>query len=244
MYYCKTRYYVPEWCRWLNTDSPLFLDFNNIQSTNLFSYCGNDPVNNVDPNGNFWIALLAGMAIGALIGFGTTAYSDYKDDGIWFNGKWQDYVFETCFGAITGAISGGIGSFFSTSNFIAGFILNAFIGAGSQIVSDYYYGNISINSQWYEWVISGLKGFTVSSISYTLAFGVTKYMASKRFTEIIGKYTSNNKINRALNSVGIKNKIGQVGEKVIVKEIMNGDALGVFNTIFSGWLDFAIGVIF
>ena len=52
MYYCKTRYYVPEWCRWLNTDSPLFLDFNNIQSTNLFSYCGNDPVNNVDPNGN------------------------------------------------------------------------------------------------------------------------------------------------------------------------------------------------
>ena len=54
MYYCKTRYYVPEWCRWLNTDSPLFLDFNNIQSTNLFSYCGNDPVNNVDPNGQAW----------------------------------------------------------------------------------------------------------------------------------------------------------------------------------------------
>lgn len=53
MYYCKTRYYVLEWCRWLNTDSPLFLDFNNIQSTNLFSYCGNDPVNNIDPTGHF-----------------------------------------------------------------------------------------------------------------------------------------------------------------------------------------------
>ena len=36
----------------------------------------------------------------------------------------------------------------------------------------------------------------------------------------------------------------KVGKNVIVKEIMNSDALGVFNTVFSGWLDFAIGVIF
>ena len=24
MYYCKSRYYVPEWCRWLNADSIVF----------------------------------------------------------------------------------------------------------------------------------------------------------------------------------------------------------------------------
>ncbi len=71
MYYCKTRYYVPEWCRWLNTDSPLFLDFNNIQSTNLFSYCGNDPINNVDPNGDFAIFLFVGLVVSFAIG--TTA---------------------------------------------------------------------------------------------------------------------------------------------------------------------------
>ena len=67
MYYCKTRYYVPEWCRWLNTDSPLFLDFNNIQSTNLFAYCGNDPVNYSDGSGHspdsIWKTLL-GVAVG------------------------------------------------------------------------------------------------------------------------------------------------------------------------------------
>lgn len=73
MYYCKKRYYVLEWCRWLNTDSPLFLDFNNIQSTNLFSYCGNDPVNNVDSNGNF---AFSALIIGAIIGFSTSYLSD------------------------------------------------------------------------------------------------------------------------------------------------------------------------
>ena len=70
MYYCKTRYYVPEWCRWLNTDSPLFLDFNNIQSTNLFSYCGNDPVNNVDSTGHFGIGLTLLIATGVGLAFG------------------------------------------------------------------------------------------------------------------------------------------------------------------------------
>lgn len=27
MYYCKSRYYVPEWCRWLNADSSTNLSF-------------------------------------------------------------------------------------------------------------------------------------------------------------------------------------------------------------------------
>ncbi len=54
MYYCHTRYYVPEWGRWLNADHPDFLKFDNLSNVNLFSYCGNNPVMNVDPSGNFW----------------------------------------------------------------------------------------------------------------------------------------------------------------------------------------------
>ena len=110
MYYCKTRYYVPEWCRWLNTDSPLFLDFNNIQSTNLFSYCGNDPVNNVYPNGNDWVKvclaivsslfIIGGIALsatgvggffgGALLGMGAgsliNGYTNENNDGSYLAG--------------------------------------------------------------------------------------------------------------------------------------------------------------
>ncbi len=44
MYYCHTRYYVPDWGRWLTADAPAYLDFSNLSYTNLFAYCGNNPV--------------------------------------------------------------------------------------------------------------------------------------------------------------------------------------------------------
>ena len=45
MYYCNSRYYVPEWCRWLTPDNPSYLQPETIDGMNLFTYCGNDPVN-------------------------------------------------------------------------------------------------------------------------------------------------------------------------------------------------------
>ena len=54
MYYCHTRYYVPEWCRWLNADHPSFLQPESLQEMNLFAYCGNNPVICYDPTGHFW----------------------------------------------------------------------------------------------------------------------------------------------------------------------------------------------
>ena len=44
-YYCKSRYYVPDWCRWLNADSPAYLKLYSATGNNLFAYCSNDPVN-------------------------------------------------------------------------------------------------------------------------------------------------------------------------------------------------------
>ena len=54
MYYCKSRYYVPDWCRWLNADSAYYLDQFDINNNSLFSYCCNDPICKIDVNGNKW----------------------------------------------------------------------------------------------------------------------------------------------------------------------------------------------
>lgn len=51
MHYCKTRYCVPSWCRWLNADNPSELKLENITELNLFSCCNNNHVTGYDPNG-------------------------------------------------------------------------------------------------------------------------------------------------------------------------------------------------
>ncbi len=70
MYYCHTRYLVPEWGRWLNTDNPSFLQFDNINGMNLFAYCNNNPIMFSDPSGTMpkWLQwLIAGVVTAALV---------------------------------------------------------------------------------------------------------------------------------------------------------------------------------
>ena len=55
------RYYVPEWCRWLNADHPSFLQPESLQGLNLYTYCGNNPVMHRDQNGNDWNSFWTGV---------------------------------------------------------------------------------------------------------------------------------------------------------------------------------------
>jgi RHS repeat-associated protein len=56
LYYLQSRYYNPEWGRFINVD-----DVNSVTATltdltdkNLFSYCDNNPITRTDSNGYFW----------------------------------------------------------------------------------------------------------------------------------------------------------------------------------------------
>lgn len=74
MYYCKSRYYVPLWGRWLNADNPNYLSFDQINGSNAFSYCGNNPVMGIDKYGKFWFELCT-IAVGAICGMVSCAVS-------------------------------------------------------------------------------------------------------------------------------------------------------------------------
>ena len=57
MYYFETRYYVPQWGRWLSPDSIEYLDTNSINRLDLYCYCFNNPIISVDSSGHFPVAI-------------------------------------------------------------------------------------------------------------------------------------------------------------------------------------------
>jgi len=78
LYYLQTRYYNPGWCRFINADG--YINANgDMLGYNMFAYCGNNPIMNIDPNGEFSLTVaiiitLACATVGAIIG----ACSDEK----------------------------------------------------------------------------------------------------------------------------------------------------------------------
>ena len=75
LYYLQSRYYDPNTGRFLNADDTDILGANheNLVSENLFAYCENSPVMEVDPNGD-----MAGAVLGLpLLGLGPIGIAAY-----------------------------------------------------------------------------------------------------------------------------------------------------------------------
>ncbi len=61
LYYLQSRYYNPEWGRFLNADGIIGAN-GDLTSNNLFAYCSNNPVMFMDPSGH-----IAETAAGVLL---------------------------------------------------------------------------------------------------------------------------------------------------------------------------------
>ncbi len=94
LYYLNSRYYSPEFRRFISPDDTAYLDPESVNGLNLYAYCNNDPVNYCDPSGHapewlknlitgvgivvgtalFVAAIIASAgAVGALVGVGAAA---------------------------------------------------------------------------------------------------------------------------------------------------------------------------
>ncbi len=64
LYYLQSRYYDPETGRFISQDSIDYADPEEVNGLNLYAYCGNNPVMNVDPTGKSLIGCLVLLIIG------------------------------------------------------------------------------------------------------------------------------------------------------------------------------------
>ena len=83
-FYCKSRFYLPQWCRWLNCDNPVYVRCFDVHSASLFGYCENNPIMFKDDGGCIakWlvvvIAIVAVVAVVAVVNHVSNAIMSAK----------------------------------------------------------------------------------------------------------------------------------------------------------------------
>lgn len=136
LYYLKTRYYDPETGRFISQDDIEYIAPDIINGLNLYAYCVNNSVLNVDPDGTIgiWVGILIGILIGAVVvGTGVAIYAGVT---AYNNGaRGWDLFGAIAEGFLTGAVIGGI-----IGGLIAAFIyaapaIGSFLGSSFQIGS-------------------------------------------------------------------------------------------------------------
>ena len=115
-YYLQSRYYDPVVHRFISPEPNVydgeFDDGSEFLRYNVYVYCVNNPVNNFDPTGEFFISttVLIGIGIGALVGGiigGTYGYNKAVKNDVPEGQRWKYAVGYGLGGAVVGGVIGG-----------------------------------------------------------------------------------------------------------------------------------------
>ena len=139
MYYLNSRYYDPELGRFINADDVSMLDITKItlNGINLFTYCLNNPVNEIDENGNFLWWLLIAVIVGAIVGAtsnGVKAYNEGARGWGLFGSILGGAIMGGAMGGIL-ALGGGIGAGVIGLSFTSGALISTGIGLAAGMAS-------------------------------------------------------------------------------------------------------------
>ena len=175
LYYLKSRFYDPEVGRFISADTVDYLAPKNINGLNLYAYCNNNPVMNVDPDGHFLLSVfLIVTGISALIG-GISGGINAAMSGQSF---WKGFVA----GAIAGAI-GGMLSFISLNPLVVTFFARAASSFAGSVLNDIFQTGSVNFEKWGSFAMDAVQDAVIS----TLYFYPVSQLASKLAPSTVGK---------------------------------------------------------
>ena len=172
LYYLQTRYYDPETGRFINLDQIEYLAPDQLNGLNLYAYCLNNPVMNVDPEGTSLLITLALILGGILVGSaingvlaGTNATEDESFGSAFVGGFVNGLI--SGIGLAAGlalAATGGIplliaGGAIAVAGGFAGGVL------GSAVTQKIAYGDV-------DWKVASIAGTISATTNFMLFAGL------------------------------------------------------------------------
>ena len=195
---------------------------------NAYTYCANNPISCVDPDGEgILLSLAIGFAVGALISGVVKAVDNYQNDRPWYDGL-----------AIS-VLAGGIGGAISCVPIpgVRSFVSAMITGAAGNIITQLIMGKIRTIDDLICAIRAGaVAGLLGEGASKLLSYGVTKYFGSltklgqKRFLSRIGKITNRQltqirqQIKRGLTPAKLERLIKRYGWDVLVSAFVSSTA--------------------
>ena len=197
---------------------------------NLYTYTANNPVNLIDPDGNFALSIfITSVVVGALIGAGLGWYSAVQNDSDILTGIIVGALIGAAVGAVAGATFAGGG---------AGYLMGGLSSVGNKIISDtassIFFGTNNFGT-WEDYAIAFIIGGLIKGKDLT---GTTKWFfdsVARPGLNQLAKWGSRNASlsgERFLYDVAIRTVSFKVDQKMNVY----GLELNPSKAIVRGWL--------